>query len=83
MEEVLNYLIERNAFDFEPLKFGFWKRIIKYRIEYDNYNCRKIFIQLLNKGYFDKIRINNKHFKYRFNPFKEIQERQFPIIIEW
>ena len=61
MEEVLNYLIERSAFDFEPLKYGFWKRIIKYRTNNDNYNSRKIFIQLLNNGYFDKIRINNKH----------------------
>ena len=31
MEEVLNYLIKRNAHNFEPLKFGFWKRIIKYK----------------------------------------------------
>jgi len=83
MDEVLNYLIERNAFDFEPLKFGYWKRMIKYRTKNDNYTCRKIFTQLVNEGYFDRIRINNKHFKYRFNPYGEIQERKLPIVIEW
>lgn len=83
MEEVFDYLIERKAYNFEPLKFGFWKRIIKYKINKDNYNCRKIFMQLLNQDYFEKIRINNKHYKYRFNPFKENHERKLPIIIKW
>jgi len=83
MEEVYEYLIERKAFNFEPLKFGFWKRIIKYKTKKDNYNCRKIFSKLLHEGYFNKIRINNKHFKYQFIPFGENNEKQFPIIIEW
>ena len=85
MEEVFNYLIERNADKFEPLKFGFWKRIIKYKVhpETDNYNIRKIFINLLNQGYFSKIRINNKHFKYQFIPYGENPKRSFPIIINF
>ena len=83
MEEVFQYLIERKAYNFEPLKFGFWKRIIKYKTQKDNYNCRKIFHKLIDEGYFNKIRINNKHYKYKFNPFKENNKRQFPIIIDW
>ena len=83
MEEVLNYLIKRNAHNFEPLKFGFWKRIIKYKTNKDNYNCRKIFTKLLYEGYFSKIRINNKHFKYQFIPFGKTPKRQYPIIIKF
>ena len=83
MEEVLNYLIKRNAHNFEPLKFGFWKRIIKYKTNKDNYNCRKIFHKLLDEGYFSKIRINNKHFKYQFIPFGKTPKRQYPIIIKF
>tara|TARA_B110000046_G_C12891733_1_gene354674 strand:+ start:580 stop:831 length:252 start_codon:yes stop_codon:yes gene_type:complete len=83
MEEVLNYLIKRNAHNFEPLKFGFWKRIIKYKTNKDNYNCRKIFTKLLYEGYFNKIRINNKHFKYQFIPFGKTPKRQYPIIIKF
>lgn len=83
MEEVYNYLIERQAYNFEPLKYGFWKRIIKYKINKDNYNCRKIFHKLLLEEYFEKIRINNKHYKYKFNPFKENNRIQFPIIIKF
>ena len=57
--------------------------IIKYKTNNDNYNCRKIFMNLLDLGYFDKIRINNKHFKYKFNPYGVSQERKFPIVITW
>jgi len=83
MEEIFNYLVERNAQEFEPLRFGYWKRIIKYKLKKDNYNCRKIFMKLLEEGYFSKIRINNNHFKYQFIPFGVIPERQYPIIIDW
>lgn len=83
MEEVYNYLLERNADKFEPLRFGYWKRMIKYKIKKDNYTCRKIFMKLLDEGYFYKIRIKNNHFKYQFIPFGEIHERKLPIIIVW
>ena len=83
MEEVFNYLIERHADKFEPLKFGFWKRIIRYKVNTDNYHIRKIFNELMYKGYFIKIRINNKHFKYKFSPNGKIEQKQFPIIIHF
>ena len=83
MEEVFNYLIERHADKFEPLKFGFWKRIIRYKVNTDNYHIRKIFNELLHEGYFTKIRINNKHFKYQFIPYGENPKRSFPIIINF
>ncbi len=83
MDDVYQYLIERQAYNFEPLKFGFWKRIIKYKTKEDNYNCRKIFHKLVSEEYFEKVRINNKHYKYKFNPFKENTKREFPIILEW
>ena len=83
MEDLFNYLIDRNADKFESLKYGYWKRIIKYKLNYDNYNCRKIFNKFLSHGYFEKIRINNKHFKYKFNPYGYTYKRQFPIIIEF
>lgn len=81
MEEIFNYLLERHADKFEPLKFGYWKRIIKYKLNTDNYHTRKIFSELLHEGYFAKIRINNKHFKYQFIPFGSLPSRTFPIII--
>tara|TARA_R110002167_G_scaffold123627_2_gene302646 strand:+ start:799 stop:1050 length:252 start_codon:yes stop_codon:yes gene_type:complete len=83
MEEVFNYLIDRQAYNFEPLKFGFWKRIIKYKVNTDNYHIRKIFNELLQEGYFSKIRINNKHFKYQFIPYGENPKSLFPIIINF
>ena len=83
MEEVFDYLMERHAYKFEPLKFGYWKRIIRYKVNTDNYHIRKLFNELMVEGYFSKIRINNKHYKYQFIPFGKTPNRQFPIIIKF
>ena len=83
MEEVTQYLINRGCNNFEPLKFGFWKRIIKYHLECDNYKSRKIFMKLVEKNYFRKVRINNRHFYYEFIPFGIKPKDNKPTIIYW
>tara|TARA_R110001592_G_scaffold60267_1_gene183186 strand:+ start:406 stop:654 length:249 start_codon:yes stop_codon:yes gene_type:complete len=76
MDQVFDYLLERQADRFEPLRFGFWKRIIKYKTGLPTYEVRKIFMKLIDKGCFSKIRVNNKHFKYKFIPYGEKEEVQ-------
>ena len=83
MEDTVNYLITRDCHNFQPLKFGFWKRIIKYHLKCDNYKSRKIFMKMLDKNYFRKIRINNRHFYYEFIPYGTKPEPIYPIIMYW
>ena len=51
--EVFEYLMQRRAYNFEPLRFGFWKRLIKYKTKQQTYEVRKIFMKLVDRGLFN------------------------------
>ena len=79
--EVFEYLMERRAYNFEPLRFGFWKRLIKYKTKQQTYEVRKIFMKLVDRGLFYKVRINNKHFKYKFIPYGDEEPKGLKELI--
>tara|TARA_R110001592_G_scaffold87672_1_gene258872 strand:+ start:2383 stop:2658 length:276 start_codon:yes stop_codon:yes gene_type:complete len=66
---VINYCkfknIQRRGF----LKYGYFKRIIGYILDYYNdYYIRKIFLQLVEENFFIKKKNEKQSYLYQFNP---------------
>jgi len=69
---VINYCKFRNIQTRGFLKYGYFKRIIGYILDYYNdYFIRKIFLQLVEEDYFIKKKNIKKSYLYQFNPNPE------------
>tara|TARA_R110002073_G_scaffold89410_1_gene211803 strand:- start:95 stop:379 length:285 start_codon:yes stop_codon:yes gene_type:complete len=69
MNSVIGYMIHKNAENRGFLKYGYFKRLICYILDFHkDYYIRKIFLKMVRKGYFEKHETDKKTFKYRFNP---------------
>lgn len=55
-KKIIKYLNERKVNKMGGLRYAYWKRIIKYKLNERDYIIRKIFIKLLRKNYFREIR---------------------------
>jgi len=65
---VINYCKFRNIHTRGFLKYGYFKRIIGYILDYYNdYFIRKIFLQLVEEEYFIKKKNAKKSYLYQFN----------------
>lgn len=87
-QAVIGYFKFKKIENMGYLKYGYYKRIIQYVIDfYNEYYVRKIFLQLLDEGYFIRIKNHKNSYKYKFNPNpkKKIvdQKLKFPIVINW
>jgi len=91
---VVNYCKFKNVQIRGFLKYGYYKRIIGYILDYHNdYFIRKIFMQLVEENYFLKVKNAKQSYLYKFNPYpikkwpdnvikiKELDPEQF--IIRW
>lgn len=77
-ESVLGYLKFKNVENRGFLKYGYFKRLIIYILDLHGkeYYIRKIFLKLNRKGYFIKKETERKSFKYKFNPFPQIEYKE-------
>ena len=71
MEELLyitaRYLVYRNIVDYGFIKFSVFKKIISYVTGVDDvYTIRKIFIKLLDEGFFKKTKNIKRSYLYKF-----------------
>jgi len=78
---VISYFIYKNVEKRGFLKYGFFKRMIAYVLDYHNdYYIRKIFLDLLDKGFFIKQKNSKISYKYKFNPNPTKQKTKKVII---
>ena len=64
---VLEYLIYRQAWNMGYIPFNCFKQIISYSTGiYNIYYLRKIFVHLVNKGFFIKKKNLKRSYTYRF-----------------
>jgi len=91
-QAVIGYFKFKNIENMGYLKYGYFKRIIQYVIDYYNeYYVRKIFLQLVEENYFIKIKNYKNSYKYKFNPKPQKKQQQeeedpmlrLPITIHW
>ncbi len=74
MNSVIGYMKHKNAENRGFLKYGYFKRLICYILDFHkDYYIRKIFLKMVKKGYFEKHSTEQKTFKYRFNPTPEME----------
>tara|TARA_R110000803_G_scaffold166413_2_gene229755 strand:+ start:721 stop:1005 length:285 start_codon:yes stop_codon:yes gene_type:complete len=77
MSSVIGYMKHKNATNRGFLKYGYFKRLICYILDFHkDYYIRKIFLKMCKKGYFIKSEGDKKTFKYKFNPNPEIQYKK-------
>tara|TARA_R100000935_G_C2775128_1_gene139317 strand:+ start:572 stop:856 length:285 start_codon:yes stop_codon:yes gene_type:complete len=77
MNSVIGYMKHKNAETRGYLKYGYFKKLICYILDFHkDYYIRKIFLKMVNKGYFIKIKADTKSFKYKFNPNPKILEKE-------
>ena len=70
---VINYCKFKNVQTRGFLKYGYFKRIIGYKLDYYNdYFIRKIFLQLVEEKYFIKKKNAKQSYLYQFNPTPKI-----------
>ena len=87
-QAVIGYCQFKNIQNRGYLKYGYYKRIIGYILDYYNdYFIRKTFLSLVEKGYFIKKKNHKKSYMYLFNsipkePKKEIIDPN-RFIITW
>ncbi len=87
-KSVIGYFKFKNIQNRGYLKYGFFKRIIAYILDcYHEYFIRKIFLSLVNKGYFIKVKNYKKSYKYKFNPNPKVKKKE-PVdpsrfIVSW
>tara|TARA_R110000803_G_scaffold32572_1_gene71663 strand:+ start:76 stop:363 length:288 start_codon:yes stop_codon:yes gene_type:complete len=66
---VVGYLKFKKIQDLGFLKYGHYKRIISYVLDcFNDYYIRKLFLSLIDKGYFIKRKNLKKSYNYEFNP---------------
>lgn len=89
-QAVIGYFKFKKIENMGYLKYGYFKRIIQYVIDYYNdYYVRKIFLELLEENYFIRVKNFKTSYKYKFNPkpkkIKRIDDDKpnLPIIIRW
>ena len=71
-QSVIAYCKYKNIQTRGFLKYGFYKRIIGYILDYYNdYFIRKTFLSLVEKGHFIKKKNIKKSYVYEFNPNPE------------
>ena len=85
---VIGYFHHKHVENLGYLKYGYFRRIIGYVLDYyHEYFIRKIFLSLVEKGFFIKVKNKKKSYKYKFNPNaeKEIKKVIPPerFIITW
>ena len=69
---VINYCKFKNVQSRGFLKYGYFKRIIGYILDYHNdYFIRKIFLQLVEDKYFIKQKNLKQSYLYKFNAIPE------------
>ncbi len=74
---VIGYFQYKNIQNRGYLKYGFFKRIIGYVLDYyHDYFIRKTFLSLVQKGYFIKVKNYRKSYKYKFNPKPEVKKKE-------
>jgi len=90
-QAVIGYFKFKKIENMGYLKYGYFKRIIQYVIDYyHDYYVRKIFLQLVDENYFVKKKSEKNSYKYQFNPNpsaalvaeEEIIDKS-PITIYW
>tara|TARA_R110000764_G_scaffold39419_8_gene88034 strand:- start:143 stop:427 length:285 start_codon:yes stop_codon:yes gene_type:complete len=77
MNSVIGYMKHKNANNRGFLKYGYFKRLICYILDFHkDYYIRKIFLKMVKKGYFIKAEVDKKTFRYKFNPTPEIKQEK-------
>jgi|TARA_R110002096_G_scaffold402913_1_gene600311 hypothetical protein len=72
-QSIISYCKFKNIQNRGFLKYGYYKRIIGYILDYYNdYFIRKTFLALVNEGYFIKKKNIKKSYIYQFNPEPKI-----------
>ena len=87
-QAVISYCKFKNIQNRGYLKYGYYKRIIGYILDYYNdYFIRKTFLSLVEKGYFIKKKNHKKSYMYQFNPMPEEPKKEIidpnRFIITW
>lgn len=88
-QAVIGYFQYKNIDNRGFLKYGFFKRIIGYVLDYyHHYFIRKVFLSLVDKGYFIRIKNSKQSYKYKFNPNPEDRNKKEPIdpsifVVSW
>lgn len=68
-QSIIAYCNFKNIENRGFLKYGYYKRIIGYILDYYNdYYIRKTFLSLVHDGYFIKKKNIKKSYIYKFNP---------------
>ena len=88
MNSVIGYMKHKNAENRGFLKYGYFKRLICYILDFHkDYYIRKIFLKMVRKGYFIKKENDQKTFRYKFNPnpkeeIKDVKNnKKEPVIV--
>ena len=86
---VIGYFEYKNIDNRGFLRYGFFKRIIGYVLDYyHDYFIRKTFLALVNKGYFIRYKTTKQSYRYKFNPTPKIPPKQNNIdpsifVVSW
>ena len=76
---VINYCKFKNVQSRGFLKYGYFKRIIGYILDYHNdYFIRKIFLQLVDDNHFIKEKNQKQSYLYKFNNLPEPKLKKQP-----
>ena len=79
-QSIIAYCNFKNIQNRGFLKYGYYKRIIAYILDYYNdYFIRKTFLSLIEDGYFIKKKNIKKSYIYMFNP---TPSKEKPVIID-
>ena len=74
---VVGYLTYKETDKNGFCKYGYFKRIISYILDFHNdYYIRKLFLKMYDKGFFIKEENIKKSFKYQFNPNPKIENNE-------
>ena len=70
--KIINFFNKKKVFNLGFLKFGFFARKINYLFKYSlsNYELRKLFNNLVSKGYFNKQQNIKKSYIFQYRDLK-------------
>ncbi len=85
VEEVVNYLKKKKAYEYGFIKYSNFKKLISHITKINkSYHIRKIFLVLGNEGYFIKKKNNNVNsYLYKFKSQKDLDIKNQTITISF
>tara|TARA_R100001369_G_scaffold92377_1_gene137105 strand:- start:1644 stop:1928 length:285 start_codon:yes stop_codon:yes gene_type:complete len=70
-DAVIKYFQYKQIETLDYLKYGYFKRIMSYVLDnYNDYFIRKLFLKLVDKGWFYRKQNEKKSYLYKFNPIQ-------------